>query len=163
MAKTCNRCGRDLVMKEELYCEECRLIVRQEFIDKKDNTTSPTRRKVDFPDLIVTTTNSIEGKEIEKYIDIISDRIVVGAGLFSEFFAGFTDVFGGRSEKFESRMHELYRDLMISMKTQADAMHADAIVGLKIDMDEISGKNLQMFMISGTGTAVKLKDRIVPQ
>lgn len=31
---------------------------------------------------------------------------------------------------------------------------------MKIDMDEISGKNLQMFMISGTGTAVKLKDSI---
>lgn len=108
--------------------------------------------------IIVTTTNSVEGKEIDKYIDIISDRIVVGAGLYSEIFAAFTDIVGGRSGKFEDRMHELYNNLMSSLESQARKLRADAIIGLKIDMDEISGKSSQMFMISGIGTAVKFKN-----
>ena len=109
---------------------------------------------------IITTTNSIEGEVIEKYLGIVSDRLVIGAGLFSEFFAGFTDVFGGRSAKFEDRMNELYNQLMKSLEWKARALDADAIVGLSIDMDEISGKNSQMFMISGVGTAVKFKSRM---
>ncbi len=112
---------------------------------------------------LITTTNSVEGQEIEKYIEVISDRIVVGAGLFSEFFASFTDAFGGRSGKFEVRMHELYDALFSSLESQAKKLNADAIVGLKIDIDEISGKNSQMFMISGIGTAVKLKNNNTTQ
>ncbi|MBR0599027.1 heavy metal-binding domain-containing protein [Sinanaerobacter chloroacetimidivorans] len=106
--------------------------------------------------MIITTTNSVEGKEIIEYLGIISDRIVVGAGLFSEFFASFTDLVGGRSGKFEARMNELYNHLMSSLEAQARKIKADAVIGLKVDMDEISGKNSQMFMISGVGTAVKL-------
>ena len=108
-------------------------------------------------DFIITTTNLIEGKEIEEYLGVISDRIVVGAGLFSEVFAGFTDAFGGRSGKFEARMQELYNYLMRSLETQAKRIKADAIIGLSVNIDEISGKSYQMFMVSGLGTAVRFK------
>lgn len=106
---------------------------------------------------LITTSNSIEGKEIEEYIGIISDRIVVGAGWFSELFAGFTDVFGGRSAKFEDRIDELNNQMMESLIGKAKSLEADAIIGLSIDLDEISGKGIQMFMMSGVGTAVKFK------
>ncbi|MFZ5974356.1 MAG: YbjQ family protein [Bacillota bacterium] len=106
--------------------------------------------------LIITTTDRIENQKIEKYIGIVSERIVVGAGMFSEFFASFTDVFGGRSQKFEDRLHELHKYLMVSLTKKARELRADAIVGLHIDIDEISGKATQMFMISGVGTAVRL-------
>lgn len=108
-------------------------------------------------DFIITTTNLIEGQEVEEYLGVISDRIVVGAGLFSEVFAGFTDAFGGRSGKFEARMQELYNYLMRSLETQAKRIKADAIIGLSVDIDEISGKSYQMFMVSGLGTAVRFK------
>ena len=108
-------------------------------------------------DFIISTTNLIEGQEVDKYLGVISDRIVVGAGLFSEVFAGFTDAFGGRSSKFEARMQELYNYLMRSLETQAKRIKADAIIGLSVDIDEISGKSYQMFMVSGLGTAVRFK------
>ncbi|MGI6731449.1 MAG: YbjQ family protein [Anaerovoracaceae bacterium] len=123
-----------------------------EIYNENNNTKDIMKNKI-----LITTTNSINGKEIEEYLDIISDRLVVGAGLFSEVFASFTDVFGGRSAKFESRMTELNTQMMNSLKKKANELDADAIVGLSIDLDEISGKGFQMFMISGVGTAVKLK------
>lgn len=106
---------------------------------------------------LFTTTNSIDGKEIDEYLGIVSDRLVVGAGLFSEVFASFTDVFGGRSNKFESSMADLNSQMMNSLEEKAKKLDADAIVGLNIDLDEISGKGFQMFMMSGVGTAVKFK------
>jgi len=107
--------------------------------------------------MIITTTNVIEGYKIEKYIGLQSARIVVGAGMFSEFFAGFTDVFGGRSSKFEARLKELNDYVIDELKKSAKLKGANAIIGISLDIDEISGKNTQMFMISGIGTAVKLK------
>ena len=35
--------------------------------------------------MIVTTTNSIENAEIEKYIDLISTNVVIGTNFFSDF------------------------------------------------------------------------------
>jgi uncharacterized protein YbjQ (UPF0145 family) len=107
---------------------------------------------------LITTTNSIVGKEIESYIGLISDRIVVGAGWFSELFASFTDVFGGRSITFEDELTELNGQLMKSLIAKAKGLNADAVIGFKIDLDEISGKGFQMFVMSGVGTAVKLKN-----
>ena len=105
---------------------------------------------------IVSTTNSLEGYEIKKYYGICTERIVVGAGIFSEFFAGFTDIFGGRSAKFEANLKELYDTAMDKVITNAVKKGADALIGIKMDIDEISGKNTQMFMITVSGTAVSI-------
>lgn len=105
-------------------------------------------------DFIVTTTNSLEGYKIEKYLGLYSDRIVVGSGMYSEFFAGFTDIFGGRSSKFEARLNELYEIAIDKLTKTAKSKGANALVGVKLDVDEISGKNLQMFMLNIAGTAV---------
>lgn len=38
---------------------------------------------------IISTTDYLEGYSIEKYLGVVTDRIVVGAGMFYEFFCGF--------------------------------------------------------------------------
>ena len=44
--------------------------------------------------MIVSTTNDIKGYEINKYIGLVNANIVIGANVFSDFFASFTDVLG---------------------------------------------------------------------
>lgn len=107
---------------------------------------------------IVSTTNSLEGYEIRRYYGICSERVVIGAGLFSEFFAGLTDVFGGRSSAFEAQLKEMYDAAMDKLISSAVKKGANGLVGVKMDIDEISGKGTQMFMISVSGTAVLIKD-----
>ncbi len=46
---------------------------------------------------MLSTTDTIKNCLIFKQKGIASSRVVVGVGFFSEFFAGFTDIFGGRS------------------------------------------------------------------
>jgi hypothetical protein len=43
----------------------------------------------------VTTTDSIHGWTITKYRGLVTTHVVAGTGFFSDFAAGFTDVFGG--------------------------------------------------------------------
>ncbi len=107
--------------------------------------------------IILTTTCNVDGYEINQYIDVVTKQIVVGAGLYTEFFAGFTDVFGGRSAKVEDRLSELINIGRSEILGIAANLDADAIIGYKLDIDEISGKNTFMFMINVSGTAVKIK------
>ena len=108
--------------------------------------------------IITTSTDSIEGSTIEKYIDVISTNVVVGTNFFSDFGASITDLFGGLSDTYQTKLQKIYRIGIDKLKTKATNLGANAIVGLKIDFDEISGKGKSMFMISTFGTAVKVRE-----
>jgi uncharacterized protein YbjQ (UPF0145 family) len=108
--------------------------------------------------IITTSTNSIEGATIEKYIDLISTNVVVGTNFFSDFGASFTDLFGGLSDSYQSKLQKIYKIGIDKLKTKATNLGANAIIGIKIDFDEISGKGKSMFMISTIGTAVKIRE-----
>ncbi|QQT61207.1 heavy metal-binding domain-containing protein [Sphingobacterium multivorum] len=46
--------------------------------------------------MIVTTTNSIEGREISRYNDPIAANVVIGTNIFSDIGASYVDCFGDR-------------------------------------------------------------------
>jgi uncharacterized protein YbjQ (UPF0145 family) len=104
--------------------------------------------------IIITTTNSIENSEIVRYIDLISTNSVIGANFFSDFSASITDFFGGFSDSYQNKLQAIYKVAIDNLKFKAANLGANAIIGLKIDFDEISGKGKSMFMISAIGTAV---------
>ncbi|WP_426791771.1 YbjQ family protein [Sphingobacterium sp. WOUb80] len=108
--------------------------------------------------MIVTTTNSIEGREISRYNDPIAANVVIGTNIFSDIGASYVDFFGGRSTSYEKKMQEMYKRVTETLKQRAQAIRADAIIGLSVDIDEISGKGSQMFMITAVCTPVHLKE-----
>lgn len=105
--------------------------------------------------LITTTTNNLEGWSIKEYLQPISSNIVVGANVISDFSASFTDFFGGRSGSYEKKLQHIYDQSILNLQNKAKNLGASAIVGLKIDIDEVSGKGTQMFMITAYGTPVR--------
>ena len=108
-------------------------------------------------DIIITTTNSIDGAPVEKYLGIVTSNMVIGTGLFSDFKASFSDFFGGMSGSYRKQMDRLYYEACNAISLKAKALGANCILGFRIDFDEISGKGTSMFMISVSGTAVKIK------
>lgn len=108
--------------------------------------------------MIVTTTISIEGREISQYNDPIEANVVIGTNIFSDIGAVYIDFFGGRSTSYEKKMQEMYKRITETLKQRAQAICADAIIGLSVDIDEISGKGSQLFMITAVGTPVHLKE-----
>jgi uncharacterized protein YbjQ (UPF0145 family) len=103
----------------------------------------------------VATTDSIQGWTITKYHGLVTSHVVAGTGFFSDFAAGFTDVFGGRSDTYQRQMAAIEEEALVALKRSALGRGANWIVGLRIDFDEISGKGMQMFMVSAQGTAVQ--------
>lgn len=103
----------------------------------------------------ITTTNSIENSTISRYFTPITANVVVGTNIFGDISASFTDLFGGRSESYEKRLKAIYQQALSNIEKQAIKLGANAIIGLKIDYNEISGKGMHMLMVSVTGTPVK--------
>lgn len=52
-------------------------------------------------DITITTTDSIEGKEIEVYLGIVAGEAIMGANIIKDAFAGIRDVTGGRSGPYK--------------------------------------------------------------
>lgn len=106
----------------------------------------------------ITTTNNFETSSILKYFTPITANVVVGANILGDFSASITDIIGGRSESYEKRLQSIYRQALFNIEKQTKKLRADAVVGLKVDFSEVSGKGMQMFMVCVTGTPVKLSN-----
>lgn len=111
-------------------------------------------------DVLVITTSSVDGLKIKRYLKPVSAHIVAGTNLFSDFLGGMTDIFGGRSQTYQKQLISLYSEAIERVKFAAYEIGANCIVGLNIDMDEISGKGKSMFMLTAIGTAVILEKEV---
>lgn len=106
--------------------------------------------------MIVTTTDSIEGRRIKEYLGICSGEAVIGANVFKDFFAGVRDVVGGRAGSYEKILNSGKQEAITDMAEQAGKWGASAIVGVDIDY-EVLGKENGMMMVVANGTAVILE------
>jgi len=69
--------------------------------------------------MIVTTTNSIEGREISRYNDPIVTNVVIGTTVFSDIAASYLDFFDRRSTSYEKKMQEMYKRVKETLKQRA--------------------------------------------
>ena len=106
----------------------------------------------------VSTASTIHGVEIDKSIGFISTHVVAGTNIFSDMLASFSDVFGGRSESYKSQLTSIKNEAIEQLIDEATRLGGNGIVGMSIDLDEVSGNNKSMFMVTATGTAVKINN-----
>lgn len=102
---------------------------------------------------LITTTPLLDNIKIHHYIGPVIANLVLGVNFFSDFAASFTDVFGGNSNTYQSKLDRLTKDVNKIIQDKAFALGANAIIDYKLQFNEISGKGKQMFMVTATGTA----------
>lgn len=102
--------------------------------------------------MIMSTTNNLDGREVKKYLGVVTGEAILGANIFKDFFAGIRDIVGGRSAAYERELQEARR-LAGEMEDKASRVGATAIIGIDIDYETI-GANGSMLMVSVSGTAV---------
>ncbi|WP_436413941.1 heavy metal-binding domain-containing protein [Petrimonas sp.] len=106
--------------------------------------------------MLITTTNTIEGKRVVAYYGIVSGETIIGANVVRDFFASITDVIGGRSGSYEKVLREAKDIALAEMGEQARRMGANAIIAVDLDYETI-GNNGSMLMVSASGTAVRVE------
>jgi len=102
--------------------------------------------------MIVTTTHELQGQTIREYLGIVVGEAIIGTNIFRDIGATLRDVVGGRSGAYEKKMNEAREIAIKEMMEKAQALGANAVVGVDIDYETV-GNN--MMMVSASGTAVK--------
>ena len=102
--------------------------------------------------MIVTTTPSVEGRQIADYKGIVVGEAILGANVFRDIFAGITDIIGGRSGAYEEELGKARQIALAELEERAAAKGANAVVGVDLDYEVINN----MLMVSASGTAVVL-------
>jgi uncharacterized protein YbjQ (UPF0145 family) len=103
--------------------------------------------------MIVTTTNSIEGKRIIDYKGIVSGEVIVGINVIKDMFASVRNFIGGRSKGYEEELIKARNNAMKELEERAEQLGANAIVGVDIDY-QVLGADNGMMMVIASGTAV---------
>ena len=105
--------------------------------------------------MILSTTNTIEGKPVNDYLGIVTGETIIGANIFKDFFASIRDIVGGRSGSYEKVLREAKDTALKEMKEEAIKLNANAVIGIDLDYETV-GKNGGMLMVTASGTTVKL-------
>lgn len=104
--------------------------------------------------MLITTTNSLEGKTIETYHGIVSGEAIMGANIVRDIFASVTDIIGGRSAAYEDKLAEGRKIAIEEMTQRARAIGANAVIGVDLDFETVREG---MMMCIATGTAVTVR------
>ena len=106
--------------------------------------------------MLISTTSTLDGKRITKYLGLVTGEAILGANIFRDIFAGIRDIVGGRSAAYEQELRRAKDIAIKEMSDQAAAVGANAIVGVDLDYENV-GQSGGMLMVSATGTAVVIE------
>jgi len=106
--------------------------------------------------MILSTTDSIDGKRIAAYLGVVSADVVLGSNVFKDFFASVRDWVGGRVGSYEKVFADGKRMALEDLQARAKELGADAIVGIDLEYQTIGGDSKMLLMVAANGTAVKL-------
>ncbi|AWI51760.1 MULTISPECIES: YbjQ family protein [Actinobacillus] len=106
--------------------------------------------------MIITTTPTIDGKQITEYKGLVFGEVVSGANFIRDFLASITDVIGGRSGAYESKLNSARKEALAELEQEAKKIGANAVVGVSMEYQSMGGDK-GMFIVVATGTAVVVR------
>ena len=104
--------------------------------------------------MIITTTPSVEGRQIVEYYGIVCGEVISGVHFLKDFAASLSNIFGGRAGSYEEELIHARESALVEMQDRAAQMGANAVVGVDIDY-EVLGSDNGMLMVTASGTAVR--------
>ncbi|AWK89175.1 heavy metal-binding domain-containing protein [Azospirillum thermophilum] len=105
--------------------------------------------------MIITTTDSIEGRRVTQYLGMVAGEAILGVNVFRDMFSSIRDIVGGRAGGYQSALRDAREAAFADLTAAAQALGADAVIGVDVDY-EVLGKENGMLMVSVNGTAVRL-------
>ena len=108
--------------------------------------------------MLISTTPTIEGKNVKKYLGLVSGEAILGANIFKDIFASIRDIVGGRSAAYEKELRKAKQIALEEMTEEAKSLGGNAILAVDLDYETIGRQSSSMLMVSASGTAVILED-----
>ncbi len=106
--------------------------------------------------MIVTTGNDVAMGEIVQYLGVVRGIVVRATGIGAGLIGGFKSIGGGNIEEFSQVCEAARVEAFNRMVTHANAIGADAIIGMRYDATEFTQGSTEVLAY---GTAVKLTNK----
>ncbi|MFK8038910.1 MAG: YbjQ family protein [Crocinitomicaceae bacterium] len=104
--------------------------------------------------MIVTTTETVPGKEIESILGIARGSSVRARNIGRDFMAGLKNIVGGEIEEYTKLQAQSREQALQRIQKDAERMGADAIVNLRMGTSMVMQGAAEVLVY---GTAVKFK------
>ncbi len=104
--------------------------------------------------MIITTTDFVPGREIDKVIGLVSGNSVRVKHIGKDIVAGLRTVVGGEISEYTVMLSESRREALQRMMEDAQAVGADAVINIRYSTSAVMSGAAEMLAY---GTAVKLK------
>ncbi|MBE6139366.1 MAG: heavy metal-binding domain-containing protein [Firmicutes bacterium] len=104
--------------------------------------------------MIISTTSSLNGKTIKEYRGIVFGEVINGINFMKDFSASISNFVGGRAVEYEKELVNSRADAINEMIERAKKIGANALIGVKVDVESLGEENGSMLMVVATGTAV---------
>ena len=107
--------------------------------------------------MIITTIQDVPGMEIIEYRGLATGEVVAGINVIKDIGAGLRNLFGGRIKGYEDEIIQARIHALKELEERADAMGANAVIGVRIDFDALGSDGNNMLLVTVTGTAVVVR------
>lgn len=104
--------------------------------------------------MLIVTTDDVTGREINEVLGLVEGNTVQTRHIGTHFLAGLMTIVGGEVKGYVKAFSDARDEATKRMVAQAEALGADAIVGMRYSTSQIMNSGVE---ILAYGTAVKLK------
>jgi uncharacterized protein YbjQ (UPF0145 family) len=104
--------------------------------------------------IIVTTSDRVEGRDVAQYLGIVRGIVVRATGIGRGIMGGFKSIIGGNVESYAQVCEEAREHAFERMVRHAEEIDADAIIAMRYDATEFMAGVTEVLAY---GTAVKLR------
>ncbi|GEM_PF-2919436 len=166
----CNRVSTNMQKHEgKMYCYQCierakisgksleELAAHPEEVLGAIEASKPSLPKISH--ITLSASPAIDGVEIQGHLGLIHSSYVEGVSGAADIKSMWADNFGGRVKAIESRIDKAVDGCLANLKIKAAEMEAEAIVSVKIDVEEMTGGGKALLMVHAYGNAVKAGKR----
>ena len=106
--------------------------------------------------MICSTTNEINGKEVQKTYGIVKGNTVRARNIGRDILAIFKNIVGGEIEEYTKLMAESREQALERMMKRAEELGANAVIGVRFSTSYIMGSAAEILTY---GTAVIVKEK----
>ena len=104
--------------------------------------------------MIITTSDTVDGKEIKKVLGIVKGNTIRARNIGRDILASLKNLIGGEIEEYTKLMGEAREQSIDRMKEEAQKMGANAIVCVRFSTSYIM-RNAAEILVYGTAVIVE--------
>ncbi len=104
--------------------------------------------------MIISTTENVPGQEVAEILGVVRGNTIRARHIGKDIVAGLRNIVGGEIAEYTKLMGESREQALDRMMAQAEALGADAVIGMRFATSMIMQQAAEILAF---GTAVKLR------